>query len=171
MTKKMARTRPTITWPQAHKYPSTRPLRMEAGRHAAREAAPPGKPGSTRAGGWQRQLPTTPRNAMRARPSRAGQWGRWRPSKEDAQRFLSLRVGIGRRCTCANDWSCRIRPFPARWPATVRFGRHTPASRHGYVGLLLMQSSAGQIRRSWPGKELGRDDAALARLGAGPNGR
>ena len=115
--------------------------------------------------------PTTPRNAMRARPSRAGQWGRWRPSKEDAQRFLGLRVGIGRRCTCANDWSCRIRPFPARCPATVRFGRHTPASRHGYVGLLLMQLSAGQIRRSWPGKELGRDDAALARLGAGPNGR
>ena len=40
------------------------------------------------------------------------------------------------------------------------------------VLLLLMQLSAGQIRRSWPGKELdGRDDAALARLGAGPNGR
>ncbi len=34
-----------------------------------------------------------------------------------------------------------------------------------------MQLSAGQIRRSWPGKELGRDDAALARLGAGPKGR
>ena len=101
----------------------------------------------------------------------SGPMGSLATFEKDAQRFLGLRVGIGRRCTCANDWSCRIRPFPARWPATVRSGRHTPASRHGYVGLLLMQLSAGQIRRSWPGKELGRDDAALARLGAGPNGR